>query len=318
MTTGAVLSWRMALWLACIMGACLCALCALYCGLGRSTPALSPREFVSLRIYDWDANYVPVPGRPRLARAAHVELGATRTRRLFKEFTYRKYPLVLWKGSYLGAASTAAGREYTLVISATMGFFVIKGEPGCYYLEGASLNELAEVLQAAFERVFILSRRRKPGTEGASLMPAQIGGKYGYVDGSGTVRIEARFDDALPFSEGLAAVRLGGPEDGRWGYIDTSGRFVIEPRFAGASFFSEGLAAVTVNDFFDGKQGYIDRQGTIVIEPRFETAWPFAHGVAIVCVRRKTLSIMESSYIDTTGEFVQDLPRSRRGGGLER
>ena len=265
---------------------------------------------MSLRIYDWDANRFPVPEPTRLAGIAHVELGASRTQCVFREFTYSKPSLVLWKGSYLAVASSAEGEEYRLRISQNMGFFVIDGQLGCYYLDGASLNELAEVLQAAFERVFILSRRRKPSGKDASLMPNQIGGKYGYVDGSGTVRIEARFDDALPFSEGLAAVRLGGPEDGRWGYIDTSGRFVIEPRFAGAAFFSEGLAAVTADDFFDGKQGYIDRRGTIVIEPRFETAWPFADGVAAVCIARKNLHMMEVQYVNKKGELVA--PRGRR------
>ena len=307
---GSVFSRRRVVWLVCVVGFCLCALCALYCWVGGNTPALSPREFVSLRIYDWDANRVAVPERPRLARVAHVELGATRTQRVFNEFTYRKYPLVLWQGSYLGEASTAAGREHTLVISRTMGFFVIEGEPGCYYLEGASLNELAKVLQVALERVFMPARGRKPSGKDASLVPAQIGAKYGYADEAGTVVIQARFDGAMPFSEGLAAVRVGGPEGGRWGYIDGTGGFVIEPQFAGASFFSEGLAAVTVDDFFDGKQGYVDRQGTIVIEPRFETAWPFADGIAAVCVARKKPHWMEVQYVNTKGEIVGP-PRGR-------
>jgi hypothetical protein len=302
---GALVSLRIAVWLACGAGLCLCALCALYCcQWANRGPVVRPEEFVSLRIYDWDANRVPVPEPPRLAGTAHVELGVSRTQRVFREVTYRKPSLVLWKGSYLAVASSAEGEDYRLRISQNMGFFVVNGQPGCYYLEGASLNELAKVLQAALERVFIPARRRKPRGKDATLMPTQIGGKYGYVDVAGTVAIQARFDDAIPFSEGLAAVRVGGPEGGKWGYIDATGNFVIEPQFAGASFFSEGLAAVTVDDFFGGKQGYVDRQGTVVIEPRFQTAWPFADGVATVCIARKELHQMEARCVNAKGELV--------------
>ena len=48
-------------------------------------------------------------------------------------------------------------------------------------------------------------------------------GKYGFIDGSGRVRIGPQFDGALPFTEGLAAVRLGD----KWGFIDPSGKVVV-------------------------------------------------------------------------------------------
>lgn len=65
-----------------------------------------------------------------------------------------------------------------------------------------------------------------------------VDGKDGFMDRTGTVVIEPRYEKAYPFKEGLAAVQVRG----RWGYIDTNGRTVIEPRFAMAGFFSEGLA----------------------------------------------------------------------------
>src|SRR5918999_477356 len=67
-------------------------------------------------------------------------------------------------------------------------------------------------------------------------------GKYGFIDGSGRVRIRPQFDGALPFTEGLAAVRLGD----KWGFIDPSGKVVIPLSYYGVSPFSDGLAAVTI------------------------------------------------------------------------
>ncbi len=64
--------------------------------------------------------------------------------------------------------------------------------------------------------------------------------KYGFIDKSGKVVIEPQFDDAEPFSEGLAKVE----KDDKYGFIDKSGKVVIEPQFDDAEPFSEGLAKV--------------------------------------------------------------------------
>lgn len=298
-------------------------------GSSRSGPIVPPGHFLSLTIYDVNVFLESVPEASRLAAVPHMQLGPRRTRRLFAEFKYHWFALWSWEwmdewktASCLGLVRTADGREIrVLLIGPTVECFAIAGQRG-YYAPTGSSQAMADMLSQVFlERVLCPVGRRRPSEEKANLVPFETGGKYGYLDRSGAVAIEARFDDAMPFSEGLAAVRVGDADDGQWGYIDPSGRFVIEPRFAGASFFSEGLAAVTVGDFFDlyeGKQGYINRAGEMVIEPRFETAWPFADGVATVCVGRKMLSMMKASYINTKGEFVERPPRSRKGGGLKR
>ena len=125
--------------------------------------------------------------------------------------------------------------------------------------------------------------------------------KYGYAaESGGAIAIEPEFDDALAFSEGLAAVRVGDADTGRWGYIDTQGRWVMEPQFAYASYFSEGLAAVAVDDYFEGKLGYIDRTGKWVIPPTFEYASPFRRGKAHVKLDG------EHGDVDRTGKFSPD------------
>jgi len=97
--------------------------------------------------------------------------------------------------------------------------------------------------------------------------------KYTFVDRRGTV-LEARFEWAKDFSEGLAAVTRGE----KWGYIDKSGRFRIEPRFDIAQPFSEGLAQVTQGN----RRGFIDRRGQFVVPPRFDYADDFSEGLAAV------------------------------------
>jgi hypothetical protein len=64
--------------------------------------------------------------------------------------------------------------------------------------------------------------------------------------------------EAEDFSEGLAAVQVGG----RWGYIDRAGRFAIEPIYGGATSFYDGKAAVAEGD----KCWYIDKSGRKVGE----------------------------------------------------
>src|SRR5882762_8075332 len=57
-------------------------------------------------------------------------------------------------------------------------------------------------------------------TSGTSpLFPAPQGNTWGFIDNRGKAVIAPRFEAALPYSEGLAAVK----REGRWGYIDRNG-----------------------------------------------------------------------------------------------
>ncbi|MCL2053114.1 MAG: WG repeat-containing protein [Oscillospiraceae bacterium] len=85
-----------------------------------------------------------------------------------------------------------------------------------------------------------------------------------YIDnGHGTM------EDKIPiFSEGLAAVELGG----KMGYIDKDGNVVIPFQYDYAHDFAEGLAAVRVGDLHTGKLGYIDKTGMLVVPLEYEQA----------------------------------------------
>ena len=81
----------------------------------------------------------------------------------------------------------------------------------------------------------------------------KVGDRYGFVKMDGTIAIPFDFDDAGPFSEGLAPVKKGDC----WGYIDTSSKIVIPFIYEEAELFQNHLAAVQK----DTLQGVIDNQG---------------------------------------------------------
>ncbi len=83
--------------------------------------------------------------------------------------------------------------------------------------------------------------------------------KCGFIDREGNVAIEPQFDDALPFSEGLAAIKV----NGKWGFIDTTGTMIIEPQYDKVSYyFTNGLTSVTKKPLLP--KAYIDREGNYV------------------------------------------------------
>lgn len=87
----------------------------------------------------------------------------------------------------------------------------------------------------------------------------QYNGRYGYVSQSGTLMIPARYDDARPFFEGLAAVEKGG----RWGYINEAGRIVVKMQYGSARDFFRGYGIVS--DRKTGLYGAVDRDGKLVV-----------------------------------------------------
>ena len=82
--------------------------------------------------------------------------------------------------------------------------------------------------------------------------------------------IEARYEWASAFSEGLAAVSEGG----KWGFVDRSGAAVVECQYDRVEDFLDGLARVNIGGHFGGcvelgggKWYYIDKTGRTVWSP---------------------------------------------------
>ena len=150
------------------------------------------------------------------------------------------------------------------------------------------------------------------------------GPRVGFVDERGQFAIPARFDNALPFSDGRAAVQVGD----KWGFIDTTGRMVIPPSFSDAYYFREGVAHVQIDSedvlinrsgqviasgyelisgivnqgripvTRDGKGGYLDLEGRIAIPLAYDDVRSFSGGLAEVKKGNKW------GYIDRSGQVV--------------
>lgn len=127
-------------------------------------------------------------------------------------------------------------------------------------------------------------------TASGPLFKIEQGGKWGFIDKTGTVVINPKFDNTAGFSEDMAAVLI----DNKGGYIDKSGAVVIPARFDVAENFHDGMARVELND----KSGYIDKTGKTVVRPQFTGAEKFGDGLAEVYMQGKL------GYVDTTGAPV--------------
>lgn len=111
--------------------------------------------------------------------------------------------------------------------------------------------------------------------------------KRGYVDTKGNFLTEFIFEEAYPFSEGLALVK----KNGLYGYIDTLGNEIISCQFGKPWLFpmnyrfSQGLAVVKFLDEGEDKEdslGYINTKGETYFDGQFIKAFAFSEGVACV------------------------------------
>lgn len=148
----------------------------------------------------------------------------------------------------------------------------------------------------------------------AHLYPVEVGGKWGFIDSTGAIKIEPRFDGVRRndhqyygvdyFSDGLAAVSVTVDGTEKWGYIDRSGAMVIDPQFDVAWTFSEGLAVVGNKTGLDGWKymefGYIDTSGDLVIPMERNSASSFSESLAVFFAE----DFYPAYFIDTEGATV--------------
>lgn len=110
--------------------------------------------------------------------------------------------------------------------------------------------------------------------------------KYGYVSQSLKLEIALIYENAMDFSDSMAAVK----KDGKWGYINKNGVTVIPFDFDScasadatgsdcAFAFSGGIAPVSKN----GKFGIINKKAETVVDFSFDAILPGGNGVYIAC-----------------------------------
>jgi len=127
--------------------------------------------------------------------------------------------------------------------------------------------------------------------------PASQACKQTFIDKSGRIITDQRYDDTRDFAEGLAPVKVGS----FWGYIDEKGMMVIPPRFDKAAPFADGLALVSEND----KYGFIDHAGAYVARPSWAYAESFSEGRAVVGDRYRYWYIDHDGGSPIPGKFAR-------------
>jgi len=187
-----------------------------------------------------------------------------------------------------------------------------------------------------------------PAALPGALFPIQQNGKWGFIDAKGRVVVEPKFDQALAFSSGMGAIRVGK----QWGYVDGSGSVRISPRLndaialpfcgAGAIVYDPqqrltfidtkgNLIPTKAWESYSGcregvmgvrekrKWGFMSTDGKMLIEPQFEDASLF--GEALVGVKMKDKWgfvdrggrwVIEPQF-DATGTFQEGLAPVRSG-----
>jgi hypothetical protein len=145
-----------------------------------------------------------------------------------------------------------------------------------------------------------------PFSEGLSHYFDQKAGKYGYINKKGGIAIDPVFENAEPFSEGLALVKKT-TETGedKWGFIDKTGKVVIDCIYSKKpSSFSDGFCVVENKDWV---KGYINKEGSIVLPPKYKYASDFFNGYAFV-----TEDGLNYYYVmDKGGKKIAELPIRR-------
>jgi|GEM_PF-5523665 len=94
-----------------------------------------------------------------------------------------------------------------------------------------------------------------------------VDGRAVFVDNRGKTAIEPAAGQTFPMP-GFSERRARFKQTGKYGYIDASGRVVIEAKYELASNFSDGLAMVSRGRGENREFAYIDRAGELVIHWR--------------------------------------------------
>lgn len=142
------------------------------------------------------------------------------------------------------------------------------------------------------------------GDDGSDLFVVIVNDKRGYIDRTGKIVIEPKWNGANNFSNGRAVVAVNSPHY-KEGYIDRTGKLVIPAVFDDASDFDDdGLALVGVGKFGlhgsgEHKFGFIDLNGNWVIKPTYREMYGFSEGLAAA-----KNDYGKWGFIDKTGKVI--------------
>ena len=183
-----------------------------------------------------------------------------------------------------------------------------------------------------YPTALVISSYKAPYRFFEDMAAVKIKDKWGFINKSGDIVVEPKFDKPSCFGGDIAIVELDGKlliikKEGekvrelgkakypghvytafneevcaigindKWGFIDKSGDVIIEPQFEECKIFSEGFAAVKIKD----KWGYVDKSGNVIIEPLYDFGGHFSERLALVSIKRI------NGFIDKKGDRVVKL-----------
>ncbi len=165
-------------------------------------------------------------------------------------------------------------------------------------------------------------------TKELELIPVKSGEKWGYINSKGEYIINPQFDEAYPFTDNVAMIKL----NDKVGYIDNKGYYIIPAIYKGGTMFSDGLAFVVsegsdpicidkqgeikfclsqakkVYNFSEGlacflskdkRYGFVNTKGEIIITPQFLNVKKFSEGL---CAFKDNNN--QWGYMNKAGEIV--------------
>jgi hypothetical protein len=198
--------------------------------------------------------------------------------------------------------------------------------------------KIVEKKQSVLSEEFVSQDYTNP-----DLIPFRVNEKWGFCDKNRNIKIPLIFDDARPYSEGIAAIRV----NDLWGFIDTEGMKICDCNFNNVKDFKNGYAAVqsgwkyglrnhpknlkddwgiinrsgviiieteyrTIGEYSSGlfnfsetplNKGYLDKKNKIVIDSLYSEAEPFSDGIACIKNRR-------SPYIKNLIQYDKNKPEN--------
>ncbi len=123
-----------------------------------------------------------------------------------------------------------------------------------------------------------------------------------------------KYDDALEFSEGYAAVAITINDELKYGYINKFGETVVQFQYNDAFSFRNGLALVAVTgDSSDTKYGFINPFNEFIIPPVHEDADTFSEGLCLVRNEKGLYGFLNEEGVTALPFFFIDANDFREG-----
>lgn len=164
-----------------------------------------------------------------------------------------------------------------------------------------------------------------------NLFPIKLKSKIGYIDNTGKIIIEPKFDYGWKFSEGYACVVV----NGKTGFIDESGRYLVKPQFNSAygcyTEFSEGFASVSIGSLRkveekwidERKWGFVNTKGKVMFLPGISYLSDFSEGLAffkqgdLTGYVDKDFKVVIEPKFESAGDFYEGRARATGIDGSE-